>query len=222
MENTDFFLLGSVILSLIIGFGITWKIRGPIQAMVVRSIPPKQRFSEQSVNLRGKYSTLLMFVIGFGLTALILYGIQSLGIVWGKPLWNISEQTIISKPNPPKISKPKSSTTSKPDTFYVEPVKQYEHSDLNVQSTKNADELEALYFLQLYAFKKEARAWRQKSIWEVKVHKKVKVGIVIGQEAPYKVLIGPFKERKAVLNYKNRNQLKGFPREATDIRLYEP
>ncbi len=77
------------------------------------------------------------------------------------------------------------------------------------------------YFVQLYAFQEEARAWAQKQYWEGRLSQRAWVGVAAGEPIPYKVLVGPFPRRQDARQYMRSQGLAGFPREQDDIRLYK-
>ena len=216
MEYSFIYLLVSILIALTIGFLITWKIRGQLRALIVRVIPTKYRFSEKSFSIQGKYHVLVSFLLGIGLAALFLILINFLGGLLGFPLWN-AMSSYYSQTEETEVRPMSNQTISTPDTFYLQPTKIAKQ-----ESTGSQNEIaENAFFLQLYAFKKEERAWKQKVRWGKKLRQQVLVGYLDNDASPYKVLIGPFADRASVVAYKRRNRLKGFPKEATEIQLYE-
>lgn len=77
------------------------------------------------------------------------------------------------------------------------------------------------YYLQLHAFISEARAWNQKEYWAERLPQHIYVGILPGDDVPYKVLAGPFSTKGQAMNFREKNKLIGFPRPQEQIRLYE-
>ena len=77
------------------------------------------------------------------------------------------------------------------------------------------------HFVQLYAFRDEARAWAQKQYWQGRLSRQVWVGVAPGEAAPFKVLVGPFAQLQDARRFLRSERLDGFPREQRDIRLYE-
>jgi hypothetical protein len=224
MENTTLLLLGSLALALIIGSFISWKARGHIRALAVRLIPLKKRFSDEGFNAQGRYSTVLIFISILIIATIIWFGLFKLSHGLGKPIIELSENHKITNlqtyPDFTEINSPKDKAETE---SYEAPGAEEELTpeEFSHKEETTIDETKR-YYLQLFAFNKESRAWRQKIIWEKKLGEPVWIGTPVSRKGPYKVLVGPFEQRHHSIQFMVEFKLKGFPVKAEDIRLYEP
>ena len=195
-------------------------------------MPVRYRVSEQSFNMQARISTALAYLLALGVALSIFIGLGKAGDKIGLPWISKEEITEISPSGlEPTLPSPYSSSGYSPPEEVAPP----EDSLLAVVAVppppKPAPERPASYptaysetgrfFVQLYAFQEEPRAWAQKQRWESRLSRRVWVGIAAGELAPYKVLVGPFGQWQEARQYLRSKRLNGFPREQKDIRLFE-
>lgn len=234
MENIPFFLIVRLLLGLIAGIWLARKMRGFLRWLVVHLMPVRYRVSEQSFNMQTRISASLAYLLALGVAALVYTG---LGKAWDKasmprvaktetaeassssleptlpstysaPVYNAPEEAA-----PPQENLPAPAPAPPPATMRAPEPPPPARPDVYEESGR--------YFVQLYAFREEARAWAQKQYWQGRLSQRVWVGVAAGEPVPYKVLAGPFHGRQEARRYLRSNGLAGFPREQKDIRLFE-
>jgi hypothetical protein len=77
------------------------------------------------------------------------------------------------------------------------------------------------YYAQLYAFKNLNKAQTQLTYWNNHSQLPIRIGYIPQEKAPYKVIIGPFRNRQATISFLKRHQLKGFARPAYQLQIFE-
>ncbi|MCB0581910.1 MAG: SPOR domain-containing protein [Phaeodactylibacter sp.] len=180
--------------------------------------------------MQSRASAALAYLLALGVALSIYIGLGKAGNKIGLPWISKEETTEISSSSleptlppsyaeleysapeeaaPPADSLPALATVSSPPA--PEPPLSY----------PSAYEETGRYFVQLYAFREEARAWAQKQYWQGRLSQRVWVGVAAGEAVPYKVLVGPFGQRQEARRYLRSERLNGFPREQKDIRLYK-
>lgn len=108
------------------------------------------------------------------------------------------------KPVPPNRSKP---STPQPIPYQPRPV------------SPNYQERQVPHFVQLYAFKELDKAQRAQGKWSQQLQTPCWIGIVDKDKTPYKLLVGPFRNRSDAEQYRLGSGLKGFSRKGEEVRL---
>ncbi len=78
-----------------------------------------------------------------------------------------------------------------------------------------------LYYAQVYAFRDFNKAQRQQLSWNSRSQLPVRIGFIRQELAPYKVIIGPFRNRQAASTFMKNYQVRGFVRPAHQLQLFE-
>jgi len=184
----------------------------------------KLRMSEQYFNLQGRINTVVSFVIILGITALLLWGT---GYIIPQPI-AVTQQQIIPIPKQlPQIipdslasynhSRPKEEAYVQKES---EPVLKPLPSPSPQSTTLTTLTYNNSYYLQLGAFEEEARAWRQRHWLSNRHNRPVYVAVSpLNEIGKYKVLMGPFKSKKAAENYRIRHHLEGWPKHLEGLEL---
>jgi len=87
------------------------------------------------------------------------------------------------------------------------------------RATANAYQM--TYYAQLYAFRNLQNAKKQQLRWKQHNQIPVWVGFTEGEWTPYKVIVGPFKNRQAAAYFLKTNRLKGFPKPAHQLQVFQ-
>lgn len=88
-------------------------------------------------------------------------------------------------------------------------------------ATPTFKEYQLTYYVQLYAFRDFTKAKQQQVRWQQHQQIPVLVGFTEGTHAPYKVIIGPFRNRPAAAYFIKANRLRGFPKPAHQVQVFQ-
>lgn len=218
MENIPFFLIVRLLLGLAAGIWLARKMRGFLRWLVVHLMPVRYRVSEQSFNMQTRISASLAYLLALGVAALVYTG---LGKAWDKASMPRVAKTETAEASSSSLEPTLPSTYSAPVYNAPEEAAPPQENLPAPPARPDVYEESGRYFVQLYAFREEARAWAQKQYWQGRLSQRVWVGVAAGEPVPYKVLAGPFHGRQEARRYLRSNGLAGFPREQKDIRLYK-
>lgn len=229
MENIPFFLIARLLLGLVAGIWLARKLRGFLRWLVLRLMPLRYRVSERSFNIQSRASAVLAYALALGIALSVYAGLGKAREKIALP-WVAREETTeisshsLEPPLPPAYSAPAYSPPEKapppqdsmPPAGIIAPP-----PPEPPPAYPSAYEERGRHFVQLYAFRDEARAWAQKQYWQGRLSRQVWVGVAPGEAAPFKVLVGPFAQLQDARRFLRSERLDGFPREQRDIRLYE-
>lgn len=230
MESIPFFLIIRLLLGFAAGFWLARKVRGSLRWLVVRLMPVRYRVSEQSFNMQARFSAALAYLLALGVALFIYIGLGKARDKLAPPRVTIEEVTEISPSSMgPTLETSSgtpvySSTSEAPprrDSLPAVALEPQRPAPGPPPAYPSSYEENGRYFVQIFAFKEEARAWAQKQYWESRLSRRVWVGVATGEAVPYKVLVGPFGQRQDARRYLRSEGLAGFPREQEDIRLYK-
>lgn len=181
--------------------------------------------SEEYFNIQTRISAILALMIGLGIASLTYWGIGKASNAIKGPI--VSRSTVVEiepMPSPSPTLAPLKLESTPADTLLHEdplPATYEEPEPARIPSPTARPARSNPYYLQLYAFVSETRAWDQKAFWAARLSQSVFVGIRPADEVPYKVLAGPFGSRRQAISFRERNKLAGFPRQLEQIQLYE-
>lgn len=171
MENIPYFLIARLLLGLAAGIWLARKMRGFLRWLVLRLMPVRYRFSEQSFNIQARASATLGYVLALAMALSIYIGLGKARDKVNLP-WIAKEETIEISSSTLEPTLP--STYAAPVSSPPEEAALPEDSLLAVvavpperpPSPPTAYSETGRYFVQLYAFQEQARAWAQKQHWE--------------------------------------------------------
>lgn len=214
----------------LIGFLLVRRFKNPLRALVVRMMPLKYRYSEKSFAHQTNISTLAAILIALAIASSIHLGLDRL--IKGldkeptplepvKPgrstLFPVGEDLSPSpqpeqKPAPEPQPQPVSTPTSgpEPEPVIIRPKPKPAPLVITEES----------FFLQVSAFEEEVYAWDHKESLEKRHSGKVWVAFGSADYIPYKVLVGPFPDRKSAMTYRRQKKLSGFARPLEELRLF--
>lgn len=234
MESIPFFLIIRLLIGLSAGFWLAHKMRGFFRWLVLRLMPIRYRISEQAFNMQARISAALAYLLALSVAAFIYVGLGKAGAQVGLPWISKEESTEVrsssmeptlpiaySTPDYSLPEEPVLSADSLPPPAITSPEPEPAARPGRSTSYPRAYMNSSRYFVQLYAFRNEERAWAQKQYWEGRLSERVWVGVAAGDAVPYKVLVGPFGQWQEARQYLRSQRLDGFPREQKDIRLFE-
>ncbi|MCB0572559.1 MAG: SPOR domain-containing protein [Phaeodactylibacter sp.] len=227
MEQIPFFLIARILLGLAAGFWLVRKMRGFIRKLAVGLMPVRYRVSERSFHLQTRLSASLAFFMAFCVALAVFLGLGKVERAARQHPWIEKEESTYSR------HEPQSQTM---EILSTEPVYPAPESGSTAQDSLPAEEIQPPqdetgqprsydvsggYYAQLFAFQQEERAWAQQRYWEKRLSYPVLVAIAPGTRGPYKVLVGPFRQKQDARAYLRQQKLQGFPRNDEGLRLYE-
>ncbi|MCB0552366.1 MAG: SPOR domain-containing protein [Phaeodactylibacter sp.] len=227
MEQIPFSLIIRLVLGLAAGFWLARKMRGFLRKLVVRLMPARYRVSEQSFHFQTKLSTALAFLVTFAVAIAIFLGLGKAEHRLQQQPWIKKEEATIVRPEPPEETMtplsaipdfPPPEKTLLPDDGL--PADTPAHTP-EEEEHPAAYEFTGEYYVQIFAFQEEERAWVQQRYWEKRLSRPIWIAIAPGEPVPYKVLIGPFSQRQEARQFLRSQKLEGFPREQQGLRLYK-
>jgi hypothetical protein len=195
MNIFSFAAIIRLILSLVIGFIISSKLKDFITTRVIRNMPQKYRVTDDFFHLQARISMLFSFTIALGISFFLNMGmIKTSHFLFGEPKTPQKKEVEVVSPKiqkNPKVQHPKKEDTNPSD--------------------------ENDYYLQMEAFGTLAKAKELQEQLFLKFPEAVFIGYQKGK-SPYKVLIGPFESLDLAKAFKNKRNLDGFPRKKETIR----
>ncbi len=223
MQSIPYFEIARLLVGLAAGFWLTRKMRGLIRGVVVRLMPVRYRVSEQSFDHQTRLSTMLAYLVALGIAVAVHLALGKASRALNMPWVKKEEQTMVRStpleqpaPTPPPVYEP--APPPAVPTEYAAPEPPAAQEAPARPTAYHGDES---FYLQLYAFQSEARAWQQQQYWQGRLSLPVQVGIAPGEGIPYKVVVGPFSSRADARRYGRSQRLEGFPRPHHGIRLYQ-
>ena len=224
------FLLFRITVGFLIGFALVRRFNGPLRALVVRLMPMKYRISEKSFIHQARFTTLASIAIALLIGGGIYRGTDLLANRLKKEPAPILE--VKTKPKPIELSPLMASQVPEEPFKKPEPAEPAPATDPQTQPSpapvivaarpKPAPVVitEESFFLQVSAFEEEVYAWDQKERLEKRHSGKVWVAFASADYIPYKVLVGPFPDRKSAMAYRRQKKLGGFARALKELRLF--
>ena len=175
----------------------------------------KHRISERSFVLQTRITTLVSVIVG-GLIALLVFQGMT------RAAWKITGRP--QPPKPPVVKPIEKPETRPPDTAPEPELPIPASSEPAPEAAPPPPKTEAapgeLSYLQLHALTDFDAAWAQRAHWERRLGRAVWVAHESAGVGPYKVLVGPFPDRRSASAYKRQKKLDGFPRALEPLRLY--
>lgn len=237
MTTIPYGFLLKALFALFLGFWIASRLQGLLRAMVIRMMPVRYRMSEEYFNIQTRISMAVAVAIGLGIAALTYWGIGKAGSAITGPIVSRSSTVEIEPTPAPPLAAPSWEPEESPapsdtlptreDTPQVSPASSSEPALPETYEEPKPVRISSPpppanpYYLQLYAFVSETRAWQQKAHWASRLPRSIHVGIDPGGAVPYKVLAGPFNSRQQAIEFRKKHKLASFPRQLGQIRLYE-
>lgn len=189
MNIFSFAAIIRLILSLVVGFIISSKLKDFITTRVIRNMPQKYRVTDDFFHLQARISMLFSFTIALGIAFFLNMGmIKTSHFLFGEPKTPQKKEVKVVSP---KVHHPKKEDTNPSD--------------------------ENDYYLQMEAFGTLLRAKELQEQLSLKFPEAVFIGYQKGK-SPYKVLIGPFESLDLAKAFKTKRNLDGFPRKKETIR----
>ncbi len=197
------------------------RLRAPVRKIFTRMVPMKDRMAENFLSRLAKVS----MGVGIAIT-LLLSGMSYwwLNTVW-PTAWSKKKtlQSLESAPLPPAPRTPIEQET--PFSLVIEqpePLPPVPTQPDPLPRSKTAQRvpstsLQLKWFIQVNAFEAAEHAFQHYDDWRSQTKLNVYVAVDEGAMIPWKVLIGPFSNRKAARAHRNRHQIDGFPRSAIGL-----
>lgn len=221
------FLLFRIAAGVLIGIWLVGKVRNPLRAMVVRTMPMKYRISEKSFVHQTRITTLVSALFALLIAAGIFMGLTRLRDLATKKRGDDktiqqdnSEASSFGVPLPPPEVTPAVTEAPIPEAA---PAPAPEARPVIAPPKPKPAALvidENSYFIQHSAYEEADNAWAQQAKLDKRLVKGVWVGFAPEDEAPYKVLVGPFADGESANAYKRKKKLSGYARPLEDIRLF--
>jgi hypothetical protein len=197
------------------GFWLARKMRGMIPAIVLRLMPPKHRFSENAFRIQTRISTAVAVVLTLGGAVLINEGIE-----WAVRQARTQTRTAFTpSPTPPISMSPAPLAVPSPVTDYDWSEPAFEE-DAPPPRRTSPPAKEGAWCFQLYALNEEENALQEQAVLSRRLPRQVRVAYLPGDKGPYKVYVSGFSDRDEAVRFGKKNQLKGFPRPAHQLRQY--
>lgn len=213
MSTVYVLLIVRLTIGLFIGIYLTWKLKHILRTMVVRMIPHKHRFGDQSFNIQARWNTITAFIFIVAIACLVNYGIS------------LTQRHLFG----PQKTKTKS-TKSDVDQFSFAPKQQWteqildqdtlpqEEVDTYISDTKPIQKPDQ-YYLQVQAFWSISLAEESYTRYRRRFGDQVHLGESLTSQVPFKVLLGPFESRKACTRFRLAKRLKGFPVDPVQMKI---
>jgi|GEM_PF-6895601 len=216
MPSFDLYFFLRLAVGLILGFFIVYRIKGILRALVVRSMPVRHRISEKSFLIQTRISTLLAFVLAITVALLTEWGLREAAQALGLPttVTKTEQHDIATSPDPAPAPAP--ALVPEPEPA---PVDTLPDTPQTKQPTSVATTTEEIYYLQLYAFRRQDFAEAAQAAMSEALDQPVWLAVRPGDTEPYKIMAGPFPSRAAAVRYRKRRQLRGFPRPAEELQF---
>ncbi|MCR9054943.1 MAG: SPOR domain-containing protein [Phaeodactylibacter xiamenensis] len=223
-------ILIRVVLPLLIGYWIARRTRHLIMSLVLRLMPLKVRLSQKAFAMQ----TRITMIVGVGIIAATLLAfnyayVRVVPMTAEAP--GKAAQELAPLPAPAQ-------TPPTPKQPVIEPAPEAPAAAPELREPEKAAvavpkpqpyfnpqpppvPIETPVYLQLSAFRNYESAWAMQHRVAPHYRRPVWVGHHTYDAVPYKVLIGPFRSRRAAIEFKKAQRLKAFPRTLDEIRLYQ-
>lgn len=199
----------------VISFYIVYRCNTIIRNLALRMIPVRRRIRHDSYRLQSRYAIIMSFTVGIALTLLFNLGFMQVSQEWS------TEETVVTIPTTP--STPPQEQGLKLPTMITPPPTPLVPQTISVRDTivqlapVEYTTISQKDYLQVNAFSSFAAAER----YEQEMQQQHEIGTRVvylpaTAQPPYKVLLGPFTDRRSVLNYNARYGLRGFPRQLNE------
>lgn len=223
-------ILIRVVLPLLLGYWIARRSRHLIMSLVLRLMPLKVRLSQKAFTMQ----TRITMMVGAGIMAATVLAfnyayVKLAPMTAAAPGKAAQELAPLPAPaqTPPTPQQPVMEPAPEAPAAAPEP-REPEQAAIAVPQPQPyysppppPAPVETPVYLQLSAFRHYESAW----VMQQRVAQRYRRPVWVGQHgydhAPYKVLIGPFRSRRAAVAFKKAQRLKAFPRTLDDIRLYQ-
>jgi len=224
------FLLFRIAVGVLIGIWLVGRFRNPLRAMVVRMMPMKYRIAEKSFLHQARITTGVSALLVLMIAGVIFLGMtRAAELVQGAPEKKEPSKQEKSELAPLGSAAPKPKEPEQGPAEVKDPPPEAEPEPApapRIVPSKPKPRpvavviTEQTYFIQVHAFKDPVNVWETKSRMDRRLPKMVWVAYSEYDEAPYKVLVGPFEDRPAALRYRKLKKLGGFVRPLEDNRLF--
>lgn len=203
-----FFHYFQIVFAITAGLLIVSRLRKKLRSLVVRFMPVKQRLADNFLPRQTRYSA----VAGIVLTALIAITLF-VGMEYLEQKVTTSQEITLSVSNAQDKTPLSKTTLSTPPE---QPPQAKEEQETPTPSRDESSQYypssSVMYYLQLQAFENPRNALKQEKYWTQRLNEPVTTKNIPGDNAPYKILVGPFPSRQAVMKYRSSTGLPGFIR----------
>lgn len=215
-------------ISLGVGIFVARQLRSLIPKLITRTIPMKDRMAENFLQQLSRKSALAGIGLALLLTTLVFGGLSS---VWTYPgTAALKTSDLLRRPAPvakaleepaPLSLKPAEEAVPQEQAAPLAPAPV---PALRQSAAPQAPSPSGEWYLQIGAFALEANAYQALQA-QAGVHGQLRVYMATDatggyDEAPWKVLLGPFPSAPAARSYRNRYGVRGFPHHAAGLRFY--
>ena len=214
----DYLFVVRILIALFIGFWLARRFRVHIRSLVVRLLPLKYRMSERSFYIQTKISTTLGFIIALGVGFIVNEALERGLNMLDIPLLSRTEQAaVITPPSQEMQEDEEPQEQSIPDTYSTTiPVQEQEKPEALPAYKPETPDItpipSANYYLQLSAFDNLSYAEAYYHEMKQRFPKYAHMSRTYDRVCPYKIVLGPFPNRKASVQFKAKYNLNGFPR----------
>ncbi len=246
MQATTVFLLLRLVFGLLLGVLISLKLKDPIRSFVLMLIPLRHRISERSYRIQTRAGTIMTFLIIIGTTLGVTWGVGKVGNMFSKESTTVMRPLSTWKPTtkrklPTPQIRPAPAENQQP--VASPPVETQEGSPTNeLQSYEEVTtdlnrlpepprkrsrkpgvlpEPEVPHYAQVSAFTTLAKAQAQQSSCQRDCSTSMWIAYVPEDQAPYKVLAGPFVSRSAANAFLRKQGWPGYPRQEEGLTFFK-
>lgn len=238
MDIQPYLWLLRPLLSFAIAYFLVRRVRNFLHKVVVRLMPVNQRFAPGSFEVSTRWVNISGIVLVVLFSAILFKTIgRVMDTVRGGPEAN---NMPIQQPNYAIVSNPKMvpvqplsyeaapsvterfsqnyptpSSHERPPTPYETPSVAAPYQPLTAPASSVPVPFTDPHYIQLGAFALLENAQRHQAR---QAQQPTRIGFVVGDLYPYKVLLGPFPNRPATAETIRSRRLKGFPRPASDLQ----
>lgn len=214
-------------LSLVLALLVVLRLRAPLRGLIIRLMPLKVRMSEKAFDRQARLSN----IIGFSAWTILAAALYLASAPLAGLLANAApaEREPAEQPARPEqqslppapIPEPAPSPPQEPRADAPPAAKEEKLPEARTSPESYGPDASQPIYLQLGAYRELAHARASRRRYEQRLSRRPRIGHQPGSHAPYKVLLGPFPDRSAVVTYRSRYRLPGYPRQLTGVRLYQ-
>lgn len=209
MHDYTYWFYIKLVIVLLLGLLLARFFKKFTRVVLTRLMPVQQRMSDDFFHKLTFRSTIIGTIITFG-TAAGLYWLIGKGEAYFFPAVKIPTPSYAS----PIMPAPKTDGITLIPTATVA-----EEEAPAASSTNTPTYEEEQVFLQIYAFRQRSAAEKQVLYWAARTDYLVLLAYGAADTEPYKVLIGPFPTTTAATDFRQRQGIRGFPRQLDDLEL---
>lgn len=223
-------ILIRVVLPLLLGYWMARRSRHLIMSLVLRLMPLKLRLSQKAFAMQTRITIIVGVCIISATVLTVNYAYIKLAPLTEETTRNAAQELVAvpsPSPPPPRPKQPVIEPAPEPDAPAPEP-REAEQAAVAVPQPQPYHSpppppapIGTPIYLQLSAFRNYESAWALQQRVAPRYRRPVWVGHHTYDAVPYKVLIGPFRSRRAAIEFKKAQRLKAFPRTLDEIRLYQ-